>query len=1569
MGVFAAIGRASRNKFLVLLAGIVVLALFGVGMRDHKRTYKTADLWIKEGGQVAGEIAYGNAAMKGIPVTGSSTHFYIMTDKTDASNNVLTREHLLEAHGILEAVKNIEVNVTINGTVETFRTEDVCPITGFAPYQFPCQTISPFDCFKEGEADKPQAWKDYINTELKNRVDGILISNVGQIVECLAPGPSLNERAGAVAVYGMPQLLNTQITKHKLNKLGGGTTTCAVSAAGYEKAVAHMIGEMINNPPGAQTALSPTAAGFLKRTLGITDLAAAAADPDAQILPWVQAQGSYTAAQSKLITPFALAIAADYTSAFTSFASSRTGMSQVLAQLTAQTLMGSGSVQQQATSLATAALGLLGSTMPALAQTMLSLFTVAYTAPAAKVYGAAKGLPRIDDIPACDVQAPPCDLTLHATWAESCSYALTKAAEQLLDTTIAMPAGPYGAAQFGGFFISSVGAVVATKTPGGYPAFRAEMIAFQAGPLQWGKDAAALRGGMNTIVNVLASQWSASEEIFKARKDGVAVNYGNGLFYGRRPRLATATPEQIRETLSAQCKIWDDPLFDFLPSVQKELVIGGETWDTTGGLKTGWSNTATIRGQNTFTPWVRKAGSKTSRLANATALEAIFRHIASTKLRNRLRGMGGNGDPLAATDPVRCKDFPGKVCRGPQVPEKFSKRGRALEISVPESFDILEAWEKAFMDLHEKPAIANATKMDMWAYGANSFSNELKENGVVQPVVAVAGVVASIVFAFLVLAWDGGLRMGLAGFFGGILLLIAICAGYGLGAAMGVAWNPMILQVLPFFLLAFGINDMYVLAHAAIAERADAKNVDEWVEGVVEHAGPSVLLTSTTMFVIFLIVRATRIPLVIEFSTIAAVSEVFLFLTNIFLFPCLLRLAWSESDRGRDAGYGVGNAFYCLPHAVFRFVHKLKLAQIVTVLCVVGGCLVAGGLGFDEVIEGLHQKDIAPSGTRFNTAVKHRFDKFQYLPSQITARTYDFAPAYNQLNHVMLAEQLSTLDTVLSPLKIWLHDLVRWANPDRSTNSKCGADFFTRGRCGPQLTLNPVWGFEGDCRHAWVKAGVDGMPGLYDNTTKKGLFFEDRTDPKVIIPAVPMDKSTCKGRNVPGKEPFPVVPAKWTASGTPICVRTANSATPAEMADAHRYKDLAAAGITAADLAKHQDWCMVMPRTEVRGTGFDTTLNIYKTGDSKGMAYCLSAFKSVDTNPTINNYFVPEVRKDEAAGYSPLCVDNTTTKDKFGIAPGCPYNRTVSNIRWCSDKYACPKKEDGFSIPEQKDDTRGSGVAPVDKAEVYGMSINFEAFGLSSDAKYIELIEQVRGLLDTNDADGDGKADPMQYFPEGDAFKYWAQYIGLKEEVLQWLGVEFALAFVVVWLMLFTSADADNGMVKNIVSSLWGSFLNTCVCAIIVAEFYGFLGWAGVKLSAIPSTIIWMSVGFAFEFTSHYCHAFMTTQGADWRNGVAIERMLTPTLNGAISSVIGVLPLLDANFDFVRLYYLETILWLILFASVNGLFVLPAVLGLLGPPSLKKAVATSETANPAAEVKAGDVEQALEKTAGAESTV
>merc|ERR1711871_664852 len=81
------------------------------------------------------------------------------------------------------------------------------------------------------------------------------------------------------------------------------------------------------------------------------------------------------------------------------------------------------------------------------------------------------------------------------------------------------------------------------------------------------------------------------------------------------------------------------------------------------------------------------------------------------------------------------------------------------------------------------------------------------------------------------------------------------------------------------------------------------------------------------------------------------------------------------------------------------------------------------------------------------------------------------------------------------------------------------------------------------------------------------------------------------------------------------------------------------------------------------------------------------------------------------------------------------------------------------------------------------------------------------------------------------------QYVTLKEDVVQWVSIEYVVGFVVMALVLAFSADGN--MVSAVVKAIWSSLLNLVVC--VTVELYGFLAWAKIKLSAIPAITIWMS--------------------------------------------------------------------------------------------------------------------------------
>lgn len=118
----------------------------------------------------------------------------------------------------------------------------------------------------------------------------------------------------------------------------------------------------------------------------------------------------------------------------------------------------------------------------------------------------------------------------------------------------------------------------------------------------------------------------------------------------------------------------------------------------------------------------------------------------------------------------------------------------------------------------------------------------------------------------------------------------------------------------------------------------------------------------------------------------------------------------------------------------------------------------------------------------------------------------------------------------------------------------------------------------------------------------------------------------------------------------------------------------------------------------------------------------------------------------------------------------------------------------------------------------------------------------------------------------------------------------------------------------------------------IVLGMFGFMYFWGLPLSAITSVQIILSVGFCVDFTVHISHAFMAASGKNRNLRVihALEKVGVPILNGAISSVLGILMLAFAK-SYVFQSFFKTMLLVILLGLGHSLLVLPVVFSFCGP--------------------------------------
>uniref|UniRef100_A0AAX7VF29 SSD domain-containing protein n=1 Tax=Astatotilapia calliptera TaxID=8154 RepID=A0AAX7VF29_ASTCA len=203
--------------------------------------------------------------------------------------------------------------------------------------------------------------------------------------------------------------------------------------------------------------------------------------------------------------------------------------------------------------------------------------------------------------------------------------------------------------------------------------------------------------------------------------------------------------------------------------------------------------------------------------------------------------------------------------------------------------------------------------------------------------------------------------------------------------------------------------------------------------------------------------------------------------------------------------------------------------------------------------------------------------------------------------------------------------------------------------------------------------------------------------------------------------------------------------------------------------------------------------------------------------------------------------------------------------------------------------------------------------GLRQASDFVEAIESVRTICDEF-----GRKGVFNY-PNGYPFLFWEQYIGLRHWFLLSISVVLACTFLVCAILLLNP---------------WTAGIIVFILAMMTVELFGIMGLIGIKLSAIPVVILIASVGIGVEFTVHIALGFLTAIGnRNKRSAVALEHMFAPVVDGAISTLLGVLMLAGSEFDFIMRYFFAVLAILTVLGMLNGLVLLPVLLSMMGPPA------------------------------------
>uniref|UniRef100_A0A8C9EJF0 Patched 2 n=2 Tax=Pavo cristatus TaxID=9049 RepID=A0A8C9EJF0_PAVCR len=300
-----------------------------------------------------------------------------------------------------------------------------------------------------------------------------------------------------------------------------------------------------------------------------------------------------------------------------------------------------------------------------------------------------------------------------------------------------------------------------------------------------------------------------------------------------------------------------------------------------------------------------------------------------------------------------------------------------------------------------------------------------------------------------------------------------------------------------------------------------------------------------------------------------------------------------------------------------------------------------------------------------------------------------------------------------------------------------------------------------------------------------------------------------------------------------------------------------------------QDWLRGLQATFDRDwQAGRITHDSYRNGSEDGaLAYKLLIQTGNKKEPFNFNQLTTRRLVDENGIIPPdtfyICLTVWASNDPLGFAAS-QANFYPPPPEWIHDKY----------------DTTGENLRIPAAQPLEFAQFPFYLSGLRRTADFVEAIESVRAICQEA-----AQRHGVLSYPSGYPFLFWEQYIGLRHWFLLAISILLACTFLVCALLLLNP---------------WTAGIIVFILAMMAVELFGIMGLMGIKLSAIPVVILIASVGIGVEFTVHVALGFLTAVGSrNVRSASALEHTFAPVMDGAVSTLLGVLMLASSEFDFI----------------------------------------------------------------------
>lgn len=133
-----------------------------------------------------------------------------------------------------------------------------------------------------------------------------------------------------------------------------------------------------------------------------------------------------------------------------------------------------------------------------------------------------------------------------------------------------------------------------------------------------------------------------------------------------------------------------------------------------------------------------------------------------------------------------------------------------------------------------------------------------------------------------------------------VIVLVSVLCSLGVFGYLGVATTMLTVEVIPFLVLAVGVDNIFILVHTY--NRLDKNNYEKVGDGIGDalgQVGPSILLTAASECFCFLIGGLSDMPAVRTFALYATVALFIDFIFQITAFIALMAIDQSRLESGR----------------------------------------------------------------------------------------------------------------------------------------------------------------------------------------------------------------------------------------------------------------------------------------------------------------------------------------------------------------------------------------------------------------------------------------------------------------------------------------------------------------------------------------------------------------------------------------------------------------------------------------------------------------------------------------------